>query len=304
MPELIRTLEVQGPFRLGTAITALRRSYVAEAEAPPQDADFTLSAEVPGGAVELEVSQSAPGSDLTLRVMGDTVDEATAALMHERVRKMFSLDVDPTPLFTRLNRDPSMRRTLAICPDLRPVRYIHPFVGLITAIVHDGATAREAATQLANLREVCGVVPAGRPYAAPAFPGKYTLLSVSGKMLRIAGLTEGKIRRIKRAVEMLAAVPDPLERLEHEADGERALAVLLQFPGIDRAAALHLLQYAFGHRNLLLDTNPLRRAVRRFYNLAADPDAATLERLSDPYEGWRSWWSFMLITANETSMVT
>ncbi len=297
-----RRILVRGPFRLATAINVLRR-----AENPPllthEPARFQFSQEVPGGAVEVDVRQDGPGSDVFIRVLGDLADGAAIDLVSQRVVRMFSLTVNADEFYSRAREDVNLRRVLSICPDIRPVLYPTVFEGVLTSMLSYKQSVRETASFLANVREVAGVIPAGRPQAQPALPGKFTFLATPVKLLEMAGLPKDKILTLKQIAAHLVGEPDLLERLEGISDIALSREALLHLPGVNKSIALHLLQYAFGHHDLLLDSPLLRRAVKRFYHLNDLPDERTLIRLAKPYEKWRSWWTFSLLTANEMSVI-
>lgn len=297
-----RRILVRGPFRLATAINVLRR-----AENPPllthEPSRLQLSMELPGGAVEADIRQDGPGRDLHLRVLGELADGPAVDLISQRVLKMFSLSTNADPFYSIAREDVHMRRVLTICPDLRPVLYPTPFEGVLTAVLSYRQTVRETASFLANLREVAGIVPAGRAQAQPALPGKYTFLATPNRLLEMAGLPRQKVVTLKRIAAHLVGEPDILERLEGISDVALSRKALQHLPGINPSIALHLLQYAYGHPDLLLDSPMLRRAAKRFYNLPGLPDDKALMRLAEPYERWRSWWTFALLTANEMSVI-
>jgi DNA-3-methyladenine glycosylase II len=297
-----RRIHVRGPFRLATAVNVLRR-----AENPPllthEPARFQFSQEVPGGAVEVDIRQDSPGTDVFVRTLGDLADGPVMDMISNRVVRMFSLSVNADGFYSKAREDVNLRRVLTICPDLRPVLYPTAFEGVLTAMLSYRQSVRETASFLGNVREVSGVVPAGRPQSQPALPGKYTFLATPVKLLEMAGLPKEKVLNLKRVSAHLVGEPDLLERLDGINDISLARKALQHLPGINKSIALHLLQYAYGHSDLLLDSPMLRRAVKRFYHLSELPDERTLLRLAQPYERWRSWWTFVLLTANEMSVI-
>jgi DNA-3-methyladenine glycosylase II len=297
-----RRINVRGPFRLATAINVLRR-----AENPPllthEPVRFQFSQEVPGGAVEVDIRQDAPGTDVFVSTLGDLADGPTMDMITNRIVRMFSLTVNADGFYSRAREDMHMLRVLAICPDLRPVLYPTAFEGVLTAVLSYRQSVRETASFIGGVREVAGVVPEGRPQAQAALPGKFTFLATPVKLLEMAGIPKEKILDLKRISAHLVGEPDLLERLDGIDDVSLARKALQHLPGINKSIALHLLQYAYGHSDLLLDSPMLRRAVKRFYHLSDMPDERTLLHLAKPYERWRSWWTFALLTANEMSVI-
>ncbi|GBE30505.1 MAG TPA: hypothetical protein ENH10_01455 [Bacteroidetes bacterium] len=297
-----RRIKVRGPFRLATSINVLRR-----AENPRllthEPVRFQFSQEVPGGAVEVDVRQDSPGSDVFIRVLGDLADGPAMDIIAKRVIRMFSLTVNSDGFYSVARKDVHFQRVLTVCPDMRPVLYPTTFEGVLTAVLSYRQNVQETAAFLANVREVAGVIPAGRPKAQASLPGKYTFLATPVKVLESAGLPKEKILDLKRIAAHLVGEPDLLERLDGINDITLSRRALQHLPGINKSIALHLLQYAYGHSDLLLDSPMLRGAVKRFYSLPELPDERTLLRLAHPYERWRSWWTFSLLTANEISVI-
>lgn len=242
------------------------------------------------------------GDPVELLIFGEDVDNDVAENVVAQVNRMFSLRFDSSPYFDLVRRNPHLRSIQTVLPDLRPLVYPTPFEGVVTALIGNQLSPRETTMLLSNLREVCGIVPKGRLSAPPAFPGKFTLLALPERMLELAGIPMLKIRMIKDVAALLVGEPDLLEHLETVGDIERAVSMLTTLPGINRFIALRLMNYAYGHPDLLLDSPMLRKAVQRFYHLTAMPDAVTIQGLAEPFRQWRSWWTFLLVTADEVSV--
>ncbi len=300
--EIRHVIPVQGPFRLGTALNVLQR-YEAPKRNPARTVRYTASFEVPGGAVEVIVRQEEPGGPLDVRLLGKLVDDTVADLVVGRLIRMFSLGLNPTGFFEKAEEDPHLRLILALYPDLRPVLYPTPFEGAVRTLLALRLPGEEAAQLAANVREVCGIVPADRPHAEPAFPGKWTLLAVSDRLLEVAGVPERKVARIKRLCSALVGEPDLLDHLQTFADPMKARRILETLPGIGRRVAEHLLLRAYGFQDVLFEDDRLFLAVKRFYKLPDIPDVTTVERLAEPFIPWRSWWMFLLTVAHETSVI-
>jgi DNA-3-methyladenine glycosylase II len=297
-----RSIVPAGPFRLASSLTVLKPDSAAQ-QPPTLDAGYNFSVEIPGGAVEVQVHQAGPGQPIDLRIFGEDADDSAVDGVVEAVRRRFHLHVEAGPFFELASEDPHLRKAAAILPDLRPALYLTPFEGLISAILGYRRSPRDTSMLLSNLREVCGVVPKGRPYASPAFPGKYTLLAAPEQLLKIAGLSHLLSRSVTQVVGHLVGDPDPLEEIAELDDPRTSLKQLVQLPGVNHSVGLHMLQHAFGYPDLLLESPQLKRAVKRFYNLPDLPDILSLERLSAPFEGWKSWWSYLLVNAHRTSVV-
>lgn len=301
MVEIIREIHVHGPFRLSTTVKVLRRESTPT-HAPEFPAILNMSLEVPGGAVEARVVQRRPNTNLEVSILGDDADEEAAELVCDQLSRMLSLRFDPSQYFEQIQENPYLSNIDKVLPDLRPLLYPTPFEGVVTALIGSQLSPRETTMLLSNLREVCGIVPTGRVSASPAFPGKFTMLALPDRMLEIAGIPLLKVRMIKDVTAMMVGEPDLLEHLETVGDVERSINLLTTLPGINRYMALRLLNYAYGHPDLLLDSPMLRKSVQRFYRMGSLPDSSTIQRLAEPFIPWRSWWTFLLVTADEVAV--
>ena len=299
--EIIREIHVHGPFRLATTVKVLRREST-QLQQPDDPAFLSLSLEVPGGAVEVRIIQRRPDENLEVSILGDDVSEDAAEIVCDQLSRMFSLRFDPTQYFEQIEDNPYLSNIDKVLPNLRPLLYPTPFEGVITALIGSQLSPRETTMLLSNLREVCGIVPSGRVSATPAFPGKFTMLALPDRLLEIAGIPLLKVRMIKDVTAMMVGEPDLLEHLETVGDIEKSISLLTSLPGINRFTALRLLNYAYGHPDLLLDSPMLRKSVQRFYHMGSLPDSATIQRLAEPFIPWRSWWTFLLVTADEVAV--
>ncbi len=297
-----RTIKVQGPFRLATALNVLLRFDEKKRE-PDQLTRISFSMEVPGGSVEVVLSQEKPGTDLNLKVLGDDVTNTNTDYIQTVVTRMFSLQVDPTPFFIQAANDFQLKSALQAYPDLRPVLYPTPFEGAVRLLIGRGLMPDQSSMMIRNLREVCGIIPSGRPYAKPAFPGKFTLLAVPDRLIEITGIPREKIRAIRNFASAMVGDPDILEHLHTVADPYKALNNLKVLPHIGKRTAEHMLLTAYGYQDLLTDDTRLYHAIKRFYCLPELPDEENVARLAQPYIPWRSWWMYLLKVADRAVVI-
>lgn len=296
------SIPVQGPFRLATAINVLFR-YEQPRLNPKRPARASLSLEAPGGAVEVTLRQVEPGDSLEFRVHGSLADEAVEAFVKARLIRMFTLDVDATDFFERVRDDTHLRLAAALYPDLRPVRMATPFEAAVRLIISQRLSPEAAVTLTRNLVEVCGIVPAGRQNARPAFPGATTLLGIPDKLLEITGIEKNKLEKIRALALSQLDEEASLDRMVEENDPAKVRKRLETLPGIGRRTAEHILLRAFAFNDVLNDDPILQRAVQRFYHLGQMPDESAMRRFAQPFAPWRSWWMFLLYTVNETSVI-
>ncbi|MDP8209078.1 MAG: hypothetical protein P9L92_20615 [Candidatus Electryonea clarkiae] len=300
--DINRIVPVKGPFRLATALNVYLRHDEPRRD-PNESARVSFSVEIPGGAVEVIVKQEKPGDNLLLRIVGNNADDEVADKTVSNITRMFSLGVDPTSFFEKTVKDKNLGYASTMFPDLRPVLYMTPFEGIIRLVISQRLSPDQSANLIRNLREVSGIVPPGRPYAQPAFPGKNTILAVPNRLLEVAGLPNNKVRNIKAIAASLVGEPDVLEYLCNIVDQYKARKSLEQLPGVNHRMAEHMLIYAYGFRDVLIDDPALLKAIQRFYSFSALPDKSIVARLSQSYIPWRSWWIYLLLTANETSVI-
>ncbi|MBD3167512.1 hypothetical protein GF324_13005 [bacterium] len=300
--EIERTIEYHGPFRLSTALNILSQGRTPRRH-PDRPAHHHFSMETSGGAVEVRLVHETPDSPLQMRILGDDATGEAAEEAERAVRRLFSLTVNPDDFYTLSRKDPHLRFALAVHPGIRPLQYSDPFEGAVRAMIGLRGPSRSTQTLMYNLKEVCGIVPAGRPAAPPAFPGKLTLLSTPERLLTISGIPPVTLKKIRNLAACMVGDPDPLDYITKIADPVRARQRLLQLPGIDPEIADHLLFRAFGFQDMLFPHPRLYRAVQRVYKLRELPDETTVRRLAQPYIPWRSWWMFLVQAANETKVI-
>jgi len=300
--EFYREIPVYGPFNLRNALDIIQRIDQPHRQSNHIDR-YIFTHETPGGAVAVMVCQSEPDGFVSVRISGDLANDQVAEEVVLTVSRMFSLTVDPADFFDQTRNDEFLNRLASRHPDLRPILFTTPFEAALRLLIGHNLTGYQSAALIANVREVCGIVPAGKPHSPPAFPGKYTLLSVPDRLLAVAGLPVLKIRMVKLFVSSLAADPDPLEEVFHITNPVRAREKLLQLPGIDRQSADFLLQRAYGFQDILTTHPYLIRAVKRYYHLKRLPDEDTIAIIAEPFIPWRSWWSFLLQIADQVATV-
>ncbi len=176
--ELTRKLAVEGRFRLATALNTLPDKQPSQ-RTSKKSPKFVFSLEVPGGAVETHLVQNEDSDDLTLKILGDLATEETVELIESTIRRMFSLDINPEYFFKTTTQEAHLRFALSIHPELRLTLYSTPYQAAVHLFLMDFFPGKESYQVLANLREVCGVVPAGRLYSPPAFPGENDFIGSS-----------------------------------------------------------------------------------------------------------------------------
>lgn len=253
-----------------------------------------FSMEVSGGAVENLVLFEEKNSTLTLRVRGDLLNETIFEHVEKRVRKMLFLDMDPAAFFEKLANDEPLLKQISFPLNFRPVLFPTPFEAVIRSFIVRQLPPAIGTALVNNVREVCGIVPAGLVNSPPAFPGKYTLFAVSDKMLSIAGLTKNRITKIRIFISNLIKDKDPLEEIYLMKDPSIARRKLLQLPGIDPPTADFLLQRAYGFVDYYALNPIIRKSAATIYRLPPGSDDGVISRISEKYIPWRSWWSLLM----------
>jgi DNA-3-methyladenine glycosylase II len=103
-----------------------------------------------------------------------------------------------------------------------------------------------------------------------------------------AGLSRAKVGYLRSLAEHVLAGELELERLD-ELDDERVIAELVAVKGIGEWSAHMFLMFHLQRPDVLpVGDLGIRRAIERAYELPDLPDAATIERIAEPWRPYRT----------------
>jgi DNA-3-methyladenine glycosylase II len=157
---------------------------------------------------------------------------------------------------------------------------LHPdrFITLVRSIVSQQISTKAAASIYKRLEASL----------KPKRVRPATLVAVSEKTLREAGLSEAKARSVLDLAQKVHRKEVPLDKL-HELDDEEAIQSLIPVRGIGRWTAEMFLMFCLGRPDVLPVADlGLRVGVQRQFGLAEQPGRAELEKLAEPWRPYRS----------------
>jgi DNA-3-methyladenine glycosylase II len=299
-PILSRRLTVRGPFELGQALAFLRGFLPAGGSAPGGTSSggdrYRAAHVIAGRPLGIEMSEDAEG--LLLGLAGAGASTAHLFEAEELTRRVFSLDLDGAAFQRRVGKaDQVIAGLQRRFPGLRPVLFATPFEALCWAVLSQRTRMSHAAHLRSRLVAALGPKIMMDGGELTAFPAPEHVLAAGGELVGVVGLPVVKANRLERLAERAARGDFEPRRLREMSD-ERARGWLEQSPGIGPWTSEFVLIRGVGRSDLLPRGEwRLLSAVQRYYNLAERPSFEELERLSQAWEGFRSWAAFLLRAA-------
>jgi DNA-3-methyladenine glycosylase II len=223
------------------------------------------------------------------RLRGEVAGTDDLEAVARQVGRIFSLDHDGSRYPEVGQRDPAIGRLMAALPGLRPVCFTSPYETAAWAVISQRISMRQAAAVKDRL-----IAEHGEPFhvggdEVRCFPVPEALLRLD----TVPGLSKEKVGRLrgvaKAALEGLLDA-ERLRGLGHEAGP----ASLLAIPGIGPFWSQGIYLRGCGIADVF-PAEPLSiAALGHLHGLGDRPDAATVERLTEPYQPFRMWVGFLL----------
>jgi DNA-3-methyladenine glycosylase II len=223
------------------------------------------------------------------RLRGEVAGTDDLEAVARQVGRIFSLDHDGSRYPEVGQRDPAIGRLMAALPGLRPVCFTSPYETAAWAVISQRISMRQAAAVKDRL-----IAEHGEPFHVDG--GEVRCFPVPEALLRldtVPGLSKEKVGRLrgvaKAALEGLLDA-ERLRGLGHEAGP----ASLLAIPGIGPFWSQGIYLRGCGIADVF-PAEPLSiAALGHLHGLGDRPDAATVERLTEPYQPFRMWVGFLL----------
>ncbi len=226
-------------------------------------------------------------------VVGEVAGQADLAAVRTQVRRILSLDVDGSGFAAVGDRDPVIARLQRRYPGLRPVGFCSPYEAAAWTLIGRRIRIVQAAGIKQRMAEQLGDPVRLHGQTLHAFPGPARLRSLDA----FSGLSGRKVDYLGSLAEATLRGRLDAQRLRAQPRPE-ALSDLRRLPGVGPfSAELVLLRGAGDPDHVPLHERRLRTAVRRAYDLAADPGD---DQLRDIAEGWRPYrtWATLLLRAD------
>jgi DNA-3-methyladenine glycosylase II len=229
-------------------------------------------------------------------VTGEVETDGDPEAVWRQVLRILSLDHSGAPWAEVGARDPVIGRLQGQYPGLRPVLFHSPYEAAAWTII----SARRYRSTAALIRDqICDELGQVRTVAGEqvrAFPLPERLLSAQA----LPNLAPPKVARLHAVAR--AALDGSLDAARlATSDPDKALAALLELPGIGPAYATLILLRSTGVTDLLTFTEPrLPEYVGHFYGIGPLP--ASREQLVDisaKWEPFRTWSAVLLRVAGD-----
>jgi DNA-3-methyladenine glycosylase II len=198
------------------------------------------------------------------------------------VARLFSFNLDPSPFWRRVQREPRLAELARRCAGLRPQRFPTLFEALANGICCQQLSLAAGMTRLGHLSERFGVRTSDDTRVGPPEPRRVAKARLS--TLQQAGLSA------RRAAQLRDLARLPLERFEHELaalpDAE-ARARLLELPGIGPWTADYVLLRGLGRLDVFPsgDVGAAHTLGRILGRVIEPPDAVRFAARFAPLRG-------------------
>lgn len=216
------------------------------------------------------------------------VGETTPERIARQVLRVLSLDRDARGFMTLGERDPVLRKLLAVAPGLRPPLFYSPYEAALWAVLsarRPFQTAQRLRQRLSEHAGACFAVAGKRLWAAP-LPARLIELGVDG-IAEAAGI---ELQRAERVYAVASAMLD--DRLDAELlcglDPDAARSRLRELPGIGQFYADLILVRATGVTDVLPLHEPRFLALVSALYGAGDGESI-VARMSKLWSPWRTW---------------
>jgi len=245
---------------------------------------------LPHGSAIVELTPAERWVAATLR-LSDVRDLAPAVA---RCRRLFDLDADPTAVDSTLGDDPALSAAVQAEPGVRVPRSVDGFEMAVRAIVGQQVSVAGARTTLTRLIQATapasdvngarGRSAAGDVPELVGFPSAAVVTELPDSAFGMPAARRETIRALARAV-----ASGELD-IEPGTDRDRAVAQLMELPGVGAWTAGYVAMRAIGDPDVFLSTD---LAVRRGAQALGLPDSP--KALEEHAERWRPWRSYALI---------
>jgi AraC family transcriptional regulator of adaptative response / DNA-3-methyladenine glycosylase II len=273
-------LAYRAPLHVPSLLEFLARRALPGVE-EVDDRTYRRGLRLPHGSATIELTPADRWVAASLR-LSDVRDLAPAVA---RCRRLFDLDADPDAVDATLAADPALAAAVKAEPGVRVPRSVDGFEMAVRAIVGQQVSVSSARTTLTRLIHAAGAPGADVGGAdLIGFPSAAMVAELPDSAFGMPAARRDTIRALARAV-----ATGELD-LEPGTDRERAVAGLMELPGVGAWTAGYVAMRAIGDPDVFLPTDV---AVRRGAAALGLPDSP--KELEAHAERWRPWRSYALI---------
>jgi DNA-3-methyladenine glycosylase II len=282
------------PYAFAAALAYLHRSSSAILERISDDGIYHRAVTLDGHDLLLTMKSvgSIEAPHLELAVLGEQVSPTLLNETAQMVRRIFSLDDDPTEFYRIAQAEPVFGALVQRYYGLRPVTIVSPFEALIWAVIGQQINVSFARKLKQRLVELCGgqLHIGGEDY--PLMPTPQAIAALDLALLAANQFSRQKTSYIIGLAQ--AVVSGELDfaavaGLPHD----EAIAYLTRFHGLGRWTAEYVLMRGLGGRDSIPAADMgLRIAIGRAYGMGRNATELEVREIAEQWAGWRGWAAF------------
>src|SRR5690606_1630413 len=286
-------LATRAPFHLEATVRVLQRRRASPVDRW-EDGRYLRAFTTSEGLVLASVENlgTIDDPDVRVRLLQGDLSIGARTRLHETLRAMLGLDIDPKPLAKLLGAEPELRQLAPALRGMRPPRFPGLFETFASVIPFQQVSLDAGIAILRRIVERYGatIEHDGRRYRA--FPTEGAIAEASIEALRECGLSLKKaeaIRHAARAIESGELDETELSKME----SLDAIRFLSQLPGIGPWSATLILLRGLGR----LDVFPPGDAgvARGLGRILREPPGPKLGRMIDRFGAKRGYIYFVVL---------
>lgn len=237
---------------------------------------------------------SEDGTRLRVRILCGPSGESAREEVERAVQRQLGTGLDLASFHRVASSDPVLSRLVSHFRGMRIPQLLNPYEALVSAILEQQINLSFAHQVKRALIQTYGrfVEWGGRRYGVFPLPG--ILAEATPEQLRkiqVSGPKAKYIIALSRAVIEGRLDLDSLPALDPPAAHERLMAL----KGVGAWTAQYVGLRSLGHLDCLPAADVgLQNAIRYFYGMRKQPDAARVEAMARAWRGWRSYAAFYL----------
>jgi len=282
------------PYNFGLAQAYLRTSPSAILERIDEHG-YSRALSIRESDVLVHISHDGPIDQTTLhvRVIGQDVSDDTAEEVILRIKRIFTLEVDPFPFHNLYAHDPILGRFMQQYRGLRPALIADPYEALLWAIIGQQVSVQFARKMKLALVELCGrkITYGETDYWLIPRPEDVAMLNED--LLRRLQISRQKMRTILTVSEAVASGYLDLLELQNT-DYVDACDKLMRFNGIGRWTAEYVLMRGLGFSDVIPAADVgLQSIIGRTYGIGKKATEEQVRQLAERWAPWREWAAFL-----------
>lgn len=282
------------PFNFGLSLAYLRTSPSAVLE-DIHEMEYTRALSIHDSDMLVRITHDGPIDQTTLHVQltGQSITDGIAESATSTIKRIFTLDVDPSPFHNLCVRDPIFGGFMQRYRGLRPALIADPYEALLWAIIGQQVTVQFARKLKLALVELCGRKITHGDTDYWLVPHAEDVARLNEDLLRRLQMSRQKARTIITASEAVASGDlDLLGLMDLEHD--EACDKLMRFKGVGRWTTEYVLMRGLGLPDVIPAADVgLQSIIGRMYGLGRKATEQQVRQLAESWVPWRGWAAFL-----------